>query len=204
MGTYPDDHPQTLAELIEADPGTITSPLAWELRHQAVSLTQRHEKHYITDPWQVLNLITKGYVLHPWTGAWKSYALSGDRQPILTPSDTGTFRYQAKATRLIPKADDLPALPRPERHGKQPGWLLCYGGTPEVLSKPGVARGLASLASRVPVVDVVFYHVDPDQNIAPTLWSVRAGCGMSGTSRHGATALPFPDTSVLEEVRSAL
>jgi hypothetical protein len=209
-GEYPLDHPQTLAELMDADPKTIQHPLARALRAMAVDLTNRSEKHYITGPWSVLELIAKGYVIHPWSDAWVCYALSGERQPILVPkkpkkgeASSTAQEYLRKATRLIPHAEDLPTLPH-ERGKRESAWLIVYGGTPEVLSKPGVAKGLTTLARKLPISDVVFYHSDTETGTQPTLWSVRAGCGMSGASRHSAIEVPFPDPEKAAEIRSNL
>lgn len=190
---WPATFPQTLAALVSADPEDVSGELAWALRHQAVDATHRQNSvHHVNGPTDVLDLITRGYVLHPWAGAWKTYALGTDRAPMLRPSDTGRVSYVVKATRLIPKVDDLPPLP-PGTGSSLPLWLPIYGGSPDVLAKPGVAKGLATLARRVAVADVVFYHADAESGTAPTLWSVRAGAGISGASRAFSQQVDFPN-----------
>ena len=204
LGAYPADHPQSLAELVLADPESLTHPLAWFLRKQAVEATRSSQRHYVNGPQDALRLLRNGYVLHPWEGCWVSYALTGDRQVALVPHDKGGVRTLRKATRLLPKADELPDLPAgTTRSGRKAAWLVIYGGTPEVLSKPHVAQGLASLRRRVPTADVVFYTCDAAAGVAPTLWSVAAGCGVTETGGPGGTEVPFPDPDALAEVRNA-
>lgn len=204
FGSYPEDHPQTVAELVSAEPDTLSHPLAWFLRKQAIEATRSSERHYVNGPQDALRLLRNGYVLHPWEGSWVSYALTGDRQVALVPHDKGGVRTLRKATRLIPKADDLPDLPHgATRGGKKAAWLVIYGGTPEVLSKPHVATGLATLRRRVPTADIVFYTCDAAAGTPPTLWSVTAGCGVTETGGPGGTQVPFPDLQALAEVRNA-
>lgn len=193
---YPADHPQTLAELAAAEPDTITAPAAWFLRRQVIAASRAAERHDVNGPSDVLALLTNGYALHPWEGAWVSYALSARRQVILVPGEGGSMRSLRKATRLIPKTEDLPEIPSTAYRGpKKPGWLLIYGGTPDVLSKEHVAQGLATLQRRVPVADICFYQKGEEGICAPTLWSVRAQAGVSGTTR-----VEFPDPEALRKV----
>ena len=202
-GSYPDDHPQTLAELVAAEPDTISHPLAWFLRKQTTGATRAAERHHVHGPDDVLKLLRNGYALHVWEGAWRSYALSGERQVVLQPDDKGTMRSLCKATRLLPKADELPEIPRSAYRGrKKPGWLVLFGGNPEVLSREHVTQGLATLQRKTAVADICFYECDPDRGIAPTLWSVRAGVGVTSTGGPGGTEVPFPDPQKLEEVRN--
>lgn len=204
LGPYPEDHPQTLADLVAADPDTLSHPLAWFLRKQAIEATRAAERHYVTGPKDALRLLGNGYALHAWDGAWVSYGLSADRQVILTPHEKGGVRAMRKATRLIPKVEDLPELPAGQSvSGKRASWLVIFGGTPEVLSKPHVAQGLATLQRRLPIADIVFYSCSADGGQAPTLWSVRAGTGVTETGGPGGTEVPFPDLEALAEVRSA-
>lgn len=174
-GAYPKEYPQTLAELLDASPDSLKHPLAWWLRHQAVDVSNRSEAHYINTPADVAELIRKGYVIHPLDKAWKSYALSADRQPILQPNAKGSLSYQTITTRIIPKPEDLAPLSSPSRSIRKASWLLVYGGKPDVLAKPGVAPGLAKLARMKPIADVVFYHRN-NEGIS-SFWSVRAGTG---------------------------
>lgn len=199
---YPEDHPQTLAALLDADPESIKEPVAWELRHQALGVARSWESHFVTSPWDVLELIVSGYVIHPWEKAWKSYALSSDRQPILVPSDKGSARYLSKATKLLPKPSDLGPLPQGTSANRSAAWLVVYGGSPEVLSRDGVIPGLVRLTRSVQVADIVFF--DREAQGQPTLWSVKANTGMSGISRAFAREVPFPDPAIVESLRSAL
>lgn len=204
LGPYPEDHPQTLADLVAADPDSLSHPLAWFLRKQAIEATRAAERHYVTGPKDALSLLNKRYALRAWEGAWVSYGLSADRQVILVPHDKGGVRSLRKATRIIPKAEDLPELPPGRsKNGKRAAWLVIYGGDPQVLSKPHVAQGLATLQRRVPVADIVFYDCPSEGGQAPTLWSVRAGTGVTETGGPGGTEVPFPDLDALAEVRSA-
>lgn len=202
FGPYPEDHPQTLRGLLDADPDTIKHPLAWFLRAQGMDVRRSAEQHYINGPADALRLLRNGYVLHPWTGKWASYALSGSRTVMHTPHPRGGNTPLRVRTAIIPKHEDLPPLPRHGRDGqKSPAWLVIYGGTPEVLSKPGVARGLATLRRRAPVADVLFFHKDADAGIPPTLWSIQAGVGMADTGSAGGRRVEFPDADALNEAR---
>lgn len=197
-GNLPEDHPQTLADLMSADPDQISHPLAQFLVGQAVALVRSHERHYVRTPEDVLRYLSNKQVLHEWEGAWVAYALSGDRQVVLVPDSTGRVRSLRKATKLLPKFEDLPAIPASAHaKGKKPAWLIIYGGTPEVLSKPHVAQGLATLARRTGVADVCFYHSDPDEGVQPSLWSLRGGCGATSSGLR----LEFPDQQKVEEVK---
>lgn len=203
FGSYPEDHPQTLKELLDADPDRITHPLAWFLRAQAVEVKRSAEQHYINSPKDAFRLLKNGYVLHPWTGKWVSYALSGHRQVIQVPHERGGVTPLRVHTPIIPKHSDLPRLPSAgtSASAKPPAWLVIYGGDPQVLSKPGVARGLATLRRRAPIADVLFFDRDKDGGRPPTLWSLVAGVGMSDTGSAGGREVPFPDADALNEAR---
>ena len=174
-GPYPNDHPQTLAELVDADPDTLTHPLAWWLRKQAVTVTNRSENHYINTPVDVLGLIRNGYVIHPIDKTWRSYALTADRQPELEQRDTNRMRYRVVTTKLLPKPDDLAVLGTARTGDKKPAWLIVYAGTPDVLAKNGVEQGLSRIVATRDVVDIVFYYRDKEGT--ETFYSVRAGHG---------------------------
>lgn len=201
FGPYPEDHPQTLRDLLDADPETISHPLAWYLRAQAVEVKRSTEQHYINSPRDAFRLLRNGYMLHPWTGKWVAYALSGSRTVLSVPHPRGGVTPLRVRTPIIPKADDLPKLPRSADGRRTPTWLVIYGGTPEVMSKPGVARGLASLRRRKPVADVLFFHKDPTSGVAPTLWSLQAGVGLRENGSATGVVVPFPDPDALEEAR---
>ena len=202
FGNLPDDHPQTLQELVDADPDTLHHPLAWFLRREAVEVRRATEKHYINGPKDAFKLLKNNYVLHPWTGKWTSYALSENRQVITVPHAKGGTTPLRKHTPIIPKVDDLPRLPRGSgKSTRQPAWLIIHGGDPEVLSKPGVAKGLATLQKRVTVADILFYSCDKNAGVPPTLWSVRAGLGTQETGAPEGRRVEFPDAEALNEVR---
>lgn len=202
FGPYPEDHPQTLRALLDADPDTISHPLAWFLRSQAVEVKRSSEQHYVNSPHDAFRLLRNGYVLHPWTGKWVAYALTGSRTVLHVPHPRGGVTPLRVRTPIIPKVDDLPRLPKGTAEARRlPTWLVIYGGTPDVMSKPGVARGLATLRRRAPVADVLFFHKDPDNGIPPTLWSLQAGVGMRESGNANGTQVPFPDPAALEEAR---
>lgn len=203
---YPENHPQTLADLVNADPDTIDNDLAWFLRRQAVEAVRSSDRHYVRSPADVLELLRNGYALHSLRGGWVSYALTGDRRVVLVPSEGnkyGGMRSLRKQTRLLPKPADLPSFPATAHSGnKKPAWLVIYGGTPAVLDKEHVAAGLARLQRSVPVADICFYDSDPEAGIAPTLWSVRAGTGVSSSGGPGGTEVSFPNPAKLQEVNN--
>lgn len=207
LGPYPADHPQTLLELLDADPESLNHPLAWWLRGQAVEVRRSSEAHYIRSPKDALKLLKNGYVLHPWSGKWNAYALSENRQVIRVPHARGGTTPLRKVTPIIPKAADLPTLPRGAsrdgRSTKSPAWLVIYGGTPDVMTKPGVARGLASLQARSPVADVLFFDGDKRSGRPPTLWSVKAGHGIQVNGDPDGLEVSFPDPQALSEARSS-
>jgi hypothetical protein len=204
FGDYPADHPDTLQALLDADPDTISHPLAWFLRKQGLEVRRSAEKHYVNSPKDALKLLKNGYVLHPWTDKWVAYALSENRQVITVPHAKGGTTPMSRRTAIIPKAEDLPRLPTAAaRSTRRPAWLVIYGGNPEVLSKPGVARGLATLRKRVDVADVLFFSRDKQSGVPPTLWSVLAGHGMTETGAPGGQQVEFPDAEALQEVRRA-
>lgn len=198
FGVYPDDHPQTLKDLLDADPASITNEFAWFLRAQAVEVMRSSENHYVNGPKDAFGLLKNGYALHPWSGKWVSYALSSQRQLVKVAHERGGLVPLRKYTPIIPKWEDLPQLPFDGGAGvKKPAWLVIYGGTPEVLSKPGVARGLATLQRRASVSDVLFF----DRVSVPTLWSVRAGVGIQDTGSSSGREIDFPDSDALEDAR---
>lgn len=200
LGPYPIDHPQTLTDLLAADPESINHDLAWFLRKQVLNATRAGERHYVRGPGDVLNLLKNGYALHSWENTWVSYGLSADRQVILMNDDKGGMRSMRKATPLLPKSSDLPNFPASAKRGtKPPAWLVIYGGTPEVLEKDHVTAGLNALVRSVPVADICFYASDPEAGLPPTLWSVRARSGVSASSGRGS-AVPFPNLEKLSEV----
>lgn len=202
FGQYPEDHPQTLRELLDADPDHVHHPLAWFLRAQAVEVKRSSEQHYINSPKDAFKLLKNGYGLHPWTGKWVAYALSSSRQMIYQPHPRGGLAPLRVHSPLIPKVTDLPRLPPgPTSATKQPAWLVVYGGDPAVMSKPGVARGLSTLIRRVSVADVLFFDRDKAGLRPPTLWSLMAGVGMAETGSAGGRAVPFPDLGALAEAR---
>jgi hypothetical protein len=199
FGDYPLDHPQTLRALLDADPDSITHPIAWFLRGQAVDVMRSTDQHYINGPKDAFKLLKNGYVLHPWTGRWTTYALGETRQVLMVAHPRGGTTPLRKSTAMLPRVDDLPQLPPGTRgSAKRPSWLVIFGGEPSVLSKPGVARGLATLHRRVPVADVLFFHRDPAAGITPTLWSAAAGVGLSDTGAPGGRDVAFPDAEALE------
>lgn len=207
LGPYPADHPQTLRGLLDADPESLSHPLAWFLRREAVEVQRSTEAHYIHGPKDAFRLLKNGYVLHPWTGKWTSYALSESRQVIKVPHPRGGTTPLRKATPIIPKLTELPDLPRSAgrdgRSTKTPAWLLIFGGTPEVLSKPGVARGLATLQARGTVADVLFFDRDKQSGRPPTLWSLKTGCGVQENGDPDGLRVEFPDEEALNEARSS-
>jgi len=206
LGPYPLDHPQTMQALINADPDTISHPLAWFLRSQGVGVSRSAEAHYVNSPKDAFALLKNKYVLHPWTGKWTTYAMTGSRQVAVVPHPKGGTTPLCVHTAIIPKMRELPSLPYEDRNStRQPAWLVIYGGTPEVLGKPGVAKGLATLLRHAPVADVLFYTRSDEGITVPTMWSVKAGVGMSENGGRAKT-LPFPPLppDALEDVRRNL
>ena len=203
-GPYPSDYPQTLAELKEANPETITHKLAKYLRAEAVDVSNRSEAHYINGPKDVLTLLRSGYVLHTWDRHWRSYYLDSDRQPELVAkvNKDGTVKnraYNVVTTELLPKLDDIPKLAKSAKQtGVQPGWLVIYGGTPDVLTKPGVDKGLEKLVKNRHIFDICFWQAgDPVNDKQPTLWSIKATSGLTTSNLQ----VDF-DQTVLEVVKS--
>lgn len=150
---YPADQPQTLAAIVDADPATVTHPLAWWLRRQAINVANRRDGHFINSPADVKDLISKGYVLHPWDNKWRSYALTDTRQPVLVTDDNGKKHYLVVTTPILPKPEELDTTYR---------WLVLYGGDTSILTKPGVAAGLGKLCRRRTVADICFYTRETD------------------------------------------
>lgn len=201
FGAYPADHPQTLADLLDADPDTISHPLAWWLRRQAVEVSRASERHHINSPKDAMRLLRNNYALHPWTGKWTAYALDERRQLVYVPHARGGVTPLRHHSPLIPKAEDLPRLPRARGGDRQPSWLVLFGGDPQVLSKKGVARGLSTLQRRLPVADVLFFQRDVDAGVPPTLWSVKAGVGVRENGSPQGERVLFPDPEALETAR---
>lgn len=202
-GSYPTDHPQSLRELMAADPDTISSELAWELRKQVIAAARASDRHSINSPLDAFSLLKNGYALHPWTGKWTTYALSEARELVMEPHPRGGMTPTRVYTPIIPKVDDLPRLPPARRGGGAhvPKYLVVYGGAPQVLSKDHVAQGLASLVRRVPVADVLFFDKGKESGTAPTMWSLRAGVGMRENGSKSGLTVGFPDPIALNEAR---
>lgn len=199
--SWPGDHPQNLVDLVNADREDISSQQAWDLRHQAVTLLHSSEKHVVMGPGDAFKLISNSYFLKPWDKAWKSFALSPMRQPIVIPGEGNRWRYLSKGTRLIPRVDDLPPLPgNRTAKGKPYAWLVIFGGNPDILDKDGVARGLTTLSKRVPVIDFLFYESAGIDVKVATLWSVKAGVGQKGSVLSTAEQVSFPNPNIVDSL----
>jgi len=198
---YPEEYPQNLADLVEAEIETITDPVARELRKQTLAVVRAGVAHFINGPWDVLELLTSGYVLRSWDKAWASYALDPSRQPILVPNQNGVSTYLKKHTKLLPKIDDLPPL-YTGREKTPPKWLVIYGGSPEILKKEPVRKGLLRLTREVKVADFIFFQ--KGDNEAPVLWSTKAGTGVTGTTRPTSQEVSFPDPELITALKEAL
>lgn len=198
---YPEEYPQTLADLVDAELENITDPVARELRKQTLAVVRAGVQHFINGPWDVLELLSSGYVLRSWDKAWASYALDPNRQPILVPNKEGVTSYLKKHTKLLPKFEELPPL-YTGRSSTPPKWLVIYGGGPEILEKEPVRKGLQRLTRETDVADFIFYKKGDDE--APILWSTKAGTGVTGTTRPTAQQVPFPDPELITALKEAL
>ena len=168
---YPEHLPQTLTALREADPEALAScPQALLLRGQMSDLLEVHASHTIHSPWDALELLSRGYVLHPFERKWRAYLLDEHRRPVLS-NVSGSSRYTSLVSPIIFKPEAFRGI----KHGYR--WLVVYGGSPDILSKPGVSQGLATCLrdASAAVSDVLFY----DRAATPVvLYSARAGTGM--------------------------
>jgi hypothetical protein len=125
---YPADYPQSLAQLRDADPDSIVAEVAWDLRRQISDAVNRSDSHYIHTFEDVLN-VGKRLRSASVVGKMARVCTSAQRQPA-KPATTGHSRYRCHHG-IIPK---LKSWWLPNTGPFMPGWLLLYGGTPDVLT----------------------------------------------------------------------
>lgn len=215
--------PGSIVDLVATDYANLRSAPARELRNQVDVAFMRRNRIRLDGPEAV-----RAFLLDQGTGtgpagpmlwkqepSWNTILLTSDRSIALSDySPRSDPRYVVERGALIPKLADLDAQfealdAKAKRMlyiadtSKKPVWLAIYTGSPEVLAKPHVTKGLNTLVSSGRVVDVCFYsEPDPSEPEKLTgLWSLRSeyGLALGGNNQ----LLGWPDASLRQEVLGA-
>lgn len=174
------DMPTTLVDLMAADYETLDDR-AKALRALAVDLVHSFEREPVLTAEAAHKLLERRH-LPTRQGKWTLVALSRDLERVYAKSKNGGMRLLHWTGTKLPSPEKLSAsAPLPDGGG----YLVIYGGGPEILEDTEARTVFTILAEELRVVDLVLWQV---QDTQATFWSVRAGAGQSG-----AQAYDFPD-----------
>lgn len=139
--------------------------LVWQLRAQARALLQSNEREApLGTPSAVATALRSG-ALRPKKGWWIAYPLDARHRRISAPYKSGGSRFVLLLRRKFPTNDELLDLDAAS------GYLVIWGGPPDVLEIKGVPERIKSFTA-TKTVDVMFW--DHDHR---TLHSLRFGLG---------------------------
>jgi hypothetical protein len=185
---WPDGVGDTLEELALLSTDTLKSllepvepelaELVWQLRGQSRDLIHAHEREApLGTPSSVVAAFRDG-ALRPKRGWWIVYPLDKGHRRISAPHKRGGSRFVVALRSKFPTEETLPEVDAAS------GYLVAWGGTPDVLSIKGVPERIANFpAGRL--VDVVCWDAQ-----TRTLHSLRFGFGESTDGR-----VEFPDAA---------
>lgn len=138
----------------------------------------------ISSPYDVIVKLAREKFKYP-SFHWVAWPLDGNKRHMVDHSRSGNTHYMRIVTKLVPSADELPAV---EAGG---GYILIYMGPPEaVLGTPGAVRALRKLCERENITDVLFRKYAGNKRIT---YSVRAGEGYYKALDGTTQVMPFDD-----------
>jgi hypothetical protein len=184
------DQPEDLLGIFYADFDSLDDS-AKELRAQVVKVLQSFERKPIHTAETAAKLISEHH-LPVYTTAWTTFSLNAANERMYAPVARGGMRMLKARTKHLPRPEYLNEQYTVPEGG---GYLIIWGGEPDVLNIEGVPERLAQLCASVPVRDVLFYATSED-GTGYTAWSLRGGCGQRNRNR-----VEFPDQVVLEIAR---
>lgn len=178
-GTWGDDQPKTLVDLVNADYQDLDDT-AQILRKLAVNLAHSFERAPVHTARTARELLEKHH-LPVRSGYWTAVVLDEGRERVyIRKKGSGMRLLHALSSRFprIDKLDEQAPLP------PKGMYLLIYGGGPEALDDESLTAYKA-LTSVAPVADVLLWD---NQDEAATFWSLKASKGSRGSD-----VVDFPD-----------
>jgi hypothetical protein len=145
--------------------------LVWQLRSQAKELLQSTEREAPLGTPTATATALRGGMLKPKKNWWITYPLDSRHRRILAPHKSGGSRYEVLLRSKFPLVDELPEV---EAAG---GYLVIWGGPPDVLHIPGVSERIKAFP-KGRLVDVIFWDAD-----TRNVHSLRFGFGESNNAR---------------------
>lgn len=163
--------------------------LVMQLRAQARELLQANEREAPLGTPMAVAAALRGGELRPKRNWWIAYPLDHRHRRIAAPHKSGGSRFVVALRSKFPTNDDLPEIDAVN------GYLVVWGGPPEVLTIKGVPERIKALTA-TPLVDVMFW--DDDSRV---LHSLRFGLGETET---GCCSFPPAIESIANNVKEAL
>lgn len=192
---WPETAPQTGAELIFCDNDELNElgldEATMELivgvrRHMRTATLARGGSSTLASISQVEKALISGD-LELRSNRWMTMVLDRQRRRVFVQHDSGNSRTVRRISKWVPEASELPELPEGGTY------LVLRGGGPDILDIDDVRHRLRALQQAVPVADIVFRRIRKGE--APTVWSMREGCGSAANER-----VEFPNPDHLKEV----
>lgn len=182
------DQPERLTDLIDADYDTLDER-AKALRALAVQLVHSFERKPISTA-EVARKMLENYHLQARKGKWTAVVLDANRERVYVRAEKQGMRLShAVRTQMFDAQPLRQKCPLPDGGG----YLLLYGGSPQVLEDPKTLESLVNLRNEVNVIDVIFWEVSDN---AAAFYSVGAGVGQKGNE-----IIDFPNPALLEKAR---
>jgi hypothetical protein len=193
---WPQNGPVDGKELIFADNSDLETLGLTDEQHELVVALRQHFRSaaaargasaQLSNAPMVVRALDTGDIRPRW-GKWLTIVLDRHNRRCFSGRRDGTSRTVVRMNTFVPDPDELPSLPE---GGK---YLLLRGSSPDVLDIDDVRVRLGTLASSVPLADVVF-RISGSHGAAPTTWSLREKTGVCS-----GAPVPFPNEAALKEV----
>lgn len=167
LATIPKDALQSILDGLDED----LAKLVMQLRLQAREIMQASEREApLGTPSAVAEALRSGQ-LRPKRNWWIAYPLDSRHRRIVGAHRSGASRFVLVLRSKFPTDTDIPTLEAAT------GYLVIWGGSPEVLSIKGVPERIKALTAAT-LVDVMFWD-----NADRTLHSLRFGLGEDDTGK---------------------
>jgi len=167
LATIPKDALQEILDSLDSD----LANLVLQLRLQAREIMQSSEREApLGTPSAVAGALRSGQ-LRPKRNWWIAYPLDARHRRIVGAHRSGASRFLLVLRSKFPTDADIPALEAAA------GYLVIWGGSPEVLSIKGVPERIKALTAAA-LVDVMFWD-----STSRTLHSLRFGLGEMETGK---------------------
>lgn len=178
---WPSEVGDSLAELVSIPKDTLEeilkpldedlSTLIWNLRFHAVEVLRSGEREApLGTPSAVAEALRDGH-LRPKDNWWIAYPLDTRHRRVVGPHRSGASRFMLVLRSKFPTNDDISKIEAAK------GYLVIWGGSPDVLAIKGVPERIKSLTAAT-LVDVMFWDKS-----ARTLHSLRFGHGGTETDK---------------------